>query len=61
MSPWLEKSYFDALAPITYLITDQKFDVSKFICSNEQYLDIFYGLTIENKEAMVKRILSKKW
>lgn len=55
------KNLFDALAPIPYLTVDQKFEVSKFICSNEQYLDIFYGLSLENKEAMVRKILTKQW
>lgn len=55
------RKLFDALAPLIHLSVDKKLEVAKLICANYEWVDIFYGLTDENKAVMVEQVLEGKW
>lgn len=48
---------FDALDRLAGLSVEEKLDVSKFLAKNPEYMDIFYGLSDENKATMVRQFL----
>lgn len=51
------KELLDALDKLSNLSVEDKLDAAKFLAKNSEYMDIFYGLTDENKATMVNGIL----
>lgn len=51
------KNIFDALDKLPELSVEDKLDVAKLLAKNSDYMDIFYGLTNENKATMVNQFL----
>lgn len=50
---------FNTLDHLQYLSVEDKLSISKTICTNVEYLDIFSGLNEANKEAMLNMIIAK--
>lgn len=55
------RNLFNTLDHLQYLSVEDKLSVSKTICTNVEYHDIFSGLNEANKEAMVNMIIAKRF